>query len=71
MRCKRCDGKLKVTHTYSTPRGRCQRAECPDCLTTHTLLAVVVNVDPDRGEGAQALSKRLEAGEPVELTEVP
>jgi uncharacterized Zn finger protein len=62
MECERCEGKLKVTHSYRTPEGRTQRLECPECLLVHTAAVVLVNVDPKRGEGALALSKKLAAG---------
>lgn len=63
MICEKCGGKLLVNNTYRTTGGKTQRLECVDCLTVHTAVTVVVNSDPDRGEGAAALAKRINKGE--------
>jgi len=63
--CKCCSGKLKVKHSYGTPSGKSQRLECEDCFVVHTAVVAIVNVDPERGQGAHALAKRLAAGEEI------
>lgn len=60
MNCEKCKAKLEVSHTYSAPGGKTQRLECPECLTVHTAITVLVNNDPDKGEGAAALAKKME-----------
>lgn len=63
MRCIKCDGKLEVKNTYSVDQVKTQKLECVDCFCVHTSVVVLVNVDPERGEGAAALVKRIRAGE--------
>lgn len=67
MNCE-CGGTLKVTQTYRTPCGKAQRLECLGCLTVYTAAVILVNRNPDRGEGAAALARRLREGEEIQWT---
>lgn len=57
MKCPRCDGKLKVTHTYNTPTSKMQRLICGRCLAVVTAETVILEVNPPRGKGASTLAK--------------
>lgn len=59
MRCPRCKGKMKVTHSYTTDAGRSQRLECK-CGLTATAVSVIVAIDPETGQGVGAYVKKLQ-----------
>lgn len=63
MICRECGEKIRVRQTYATPTGKTQRLECEGCHMTFTGVLLIVNQDPDRGEGAAALARRICAGE--------
>ena len=67
MNCKSCGGKLKVKNSYRTPNGKTQRLECECCYCVHTAAVLLINSDPERGEGAAALAKRITNGETLDL----
>jgi len=53
MKCPKCDGQLRVTHTYSLGLKKFQRAVCRKCKVVcrlDTLVAIVLG----RGDGAKA-----------------
>lgn len=62
MKCPKCKGDVKITHTYiggnqtKTQRAECQNLRCQSVLTLQT---TVVAVNPTKGNGAAALAKRL------------
>ena len=68
MNCPNCKEKLKVSHTYRTPAATTQRSECPGCLLVTTNVILMVNVNPDEGEGARALAAKLRKGETIEVS---
>ena len=56
MNCEHCNGKLRVTHTYSSGDTKYQRAVCEDCRTPHCLTTTAV-VATKRGDGARARAR--------------
>lgn len=58
--CPKCKNKMRVTHTYSIgEKGRTQRLYCEKCHTVATAVALVVNIDPEYGQGAAKLAKKI------------
>ena len=67
MECPKCKtGNLKITNVYSgSDRGRFKKAQCLSCLCTVTIQELIINVDPEHGEGAYALARRTEKQNPT------
>lgn len=70
MECPTCYMKtgeevpLKISHRTSGGVGsRVSRGTCEKCLNTHVIVQFVSHVVGDKGTGAHAVAKRLEAGE--------
>jgi len=56
MRCEKCNGKLKVTNTYSIPHGSVHRRECTVCGDVLVTETAVLSVNPGWGKGASAVA---------------
>lgn len=63
MKCPKCDHRMRCTNGYRVPGGSALRYECGQCQTVVTAHAIqkikIVAIDPEYGEGAAALAKRL------------
>lgn len=59
--CTKCKkGKMRTTHTYGCGlQGTIQRTECLHCGAVGIVRAALISIDPPRGEGADAVAKRL------------
>lgn len=62
MNCPQCRTRLAVTHTYSTPNGKTQGAECSECGKRFTLVTFLACEIEEKGQGPFALAKRLREG---------
>lgn len=57
--CK-CGATFKVVQTYQAGgTAHTQRLQCPRCNTVGTVIAQLVYVDPERGQGAFALAETI------------
>lgn len=65
MRCPKCEKRMKLSKTYTTPQGQTKGYECRDlrCGTAVTALVLVVVVDPGYGDGAYSLAQRMKEGQ--------
>lgn len=61
MKCPKCDTKMDVINTYAVPGGNTQKWQCV-CRTVVVVanVAVILAVDPEHGQGAASMAKRLE-----------
>lgn len=59
MKCSKCEGKLKVTHSLSCNTCNARRQVCVECGTVHTSQEVFVAINPKRGQGAHDLIKKI------------
>lgn len=66
MRCSECEGKLKVTNVYATPAAKLKRVECLCCGAVGTVMDVLINMNPDYGQGAHAIAQKILSGEPIQ-----
>ena len=58
--CPRCKTPMNRANCYKCGEyGSVRRLSCPNCFLVATEQSFLVNVDPDKGEGAFALSKKL------------
>lgn len=58
MKCAtdKCEGTLRVTHTYTVSVKKYQRAVCEQCKTVWRLDTVAVK--PVQGQGARAMANK-------------
>lgn len=64
MKCPKCGSRINATHTFSAgPQGSTRRSVCSKCRKTFTIVQAIVAEDPDSGEGAYALAKKMISGE--------
>jgi hypothetical protein len=62
VNCPKCGNSLDVTHSYRAGVGvGTQRQECSkcNCVLTAVTFVIVMNVDPDYGQGAAKIAKKL------------
>lgn len=60
MICPKCGNQMEITHTFTAgEHAKTQRLECKKCNMVGTAQTILVNVNPDRGEGAKALADKL------------
>lgn len=57
MNCTACDGRLRVTHTYTLGIAKYQRAACEGCGKVHCLTTTAEPVQK-RGDGARARARQ-------------
>ena len=59
MNCTKegCQGRLRITHTYTAETSKYQRAVCDKCRRVHNLHTIAQPVT-GRGEGAKASAGR-------------
>lgn len=53
----KCNGALRVTHTYTVRQEKFQRAVCIECGSIHRISSTAIPVHA-RGEGAKAHATR-------------
>lgn len=66
MNCPKCDGEIRISHTFSGKGFKSQRAVCEKCLSVLTLVTEVAAIDPGYGQGAEAVAKKLNKKGPVQ-----
>ena len=59
-----CKGVLKITHTYSQPASKFQRAVCELCRQVHCVTSFVQPVTRE-GEGAANKARSVQRGVPL------
>ena len=60
MRCTKCGkAKLLTVQTFSFDAVEYRTKKCPKCHTAHTTQTTILNVNPDRGQGAKGLARAL------------
>jgi hypothetical protein len=63
-RCKKCGGKLDVTHSYAAGgTARTQRAVCKTCDIEYVATIVTTIEEAKHGAGAYAKAKAIERGD--------
>lgn len=63
MKCPNCESRLKVTNSYQAGNaGITQRLFCEECLTTVSAVTVLVQVNPNYGQGAKSLAHKIKNG---------
>jgi len=68
MICPGCAGRLKIEQSITNEHGQARRAECKPCDRQFTLVTLVVaeaRGGMERGQGAQAVARRLEGARVV------
>jgi hypothetical protein len=65
--CSRCQGKLRVSHTYSQQGAKFQRAVCELCGQVHCVTSFI-RIEPVTrvGQGAEGRATNLRNGVPLE-----
>jgi hypothetical protein len=66
MNCPHCNEHVRKSHrTDATPTAMTRRGECTNskCLRVFTIVEVIVDMEPTRGNGAHGLAKKLQTGE--------
>lgn len=67
MNCENCGSKnTKVTHTFVVEgaSARTQRMYCHNCGVDYAVVCFVVAKEPQHGEGAAALARKLRGKKP-------
>lgn len=61
MKCPKCKGKIKITHSYSAgDSAKSMGGKCKDCGYKVTIIAIIAEENPKHGKGAYAYKKKLE-----------
>ena len=62
MICPQCKVKAVVEQTFAESAGTARRGTCPQCRRVLTEVAFVTSVNPNRGQGAAAMARKIREG---------